>query len=140
LPVVLPLWAALGVTGWLLFVIPYRLTAWIVNRFTLETDTRSTWQFLIGSGVYLAWVVGWGVVAGFVWNLWAALAVLVAVPVVGMAGLLVRERWRGAWDDLSRFVLMRSRDRLLTTLRQEQHVLAERLDALYHRASAGETA
>ncbi|PKL93065.1 MAG: hypothetical protein CVV20_05550, partial [Gemmatimonadetes bacterium HGW-Gemmatimonadetes-1] len=94
----------------------------------------------IGSGVYLAWVVGWGVVAGFVWNLWAALAVLLAVPVVGMAGLLVRERWRGAWDDLSRFVLMRSRDRLLTTLRQEQHNLAERLDALYHRASAGETA
>ncbi|MDZ4388614.1 MAG: lysophospholipid acyltransferase family protein [Gemmatimonadales bacterium] len=140
LPVVLPLWAALGVTGWLLFVIPYRLTAWIVNRFTLETDTRSTWQFLIGSGVYLAWVVGWGVVTGFVWNLWAALAVLVAVPVVGMAGLLVRERWRGAWDDLSRFVLMRSRDRLLTTLRQEQHDLAERLDALYHRACAGETA
>lgn len=137
LPFVLPVWLLFGVVGWLLFLLPYQLTGMIVGRVTLEADTRSTWKFLVGGALYILWVIGLAVAAGLTWNLWAALSVLVAVPAVGMAGLLVRERWRGAWDDVRRFALLRGRRRLLDMLRAEQRALADRLDGLFQRHSSG---
>ena len=137
LPFVLPVWLMIGVTGWLLFVVPYQLTGMIVGRVSLEADTRSTWKFLVGGALYIIWVIGLAVTAGLTWNLWAALSVLAAVPAVGMAGLLVRERWRGAWDDVRRFSLLRGRRRLLDMLRAEQRALADRLDDLFQRHSSG---
>ncbi len=53
------------------------------------------------------------------------------LPVVGLAGLRIRERWRGAWSDASRFLLLRSRRRLIENLRVKQKDLAVRLKALY---------
>jgi len=137
LPFVLPVWLMIGVTGWLLFVVPYQLTGIVVGRFRLEADTRSTWKFLVGSGLYITWVVALAVIAGLTSNLWAVFAVLVVVPSIGMAGLLVRERWRGAFDDVRRFALLRGRRRLFDTLRAEQRALADRLDRLYQRHSSG---
>jgi len=139
LPFVLPVWLLLGVAGWGLFVVPYQLTGIIVGRVRLEADTRSTWKFLVGGGLYIVWVIALAVVAGVTWNLWAALSVLVAVPAIGMAGLLVRERWRGAWDDVRRFALLRGRRRLFDMLRAEQRSLADRLDHLHQRHTSGET-
>ncbi len=139
LPFVLPVWLLLGVAGWLLFVIPYQLTGIVVGRFRLEADTRSTWKFLVGGGLYITWVVVLAVAAGVIWNLWAALTVLVVVPVVGMSGLLVRERWRGAWDDIRRFRILRGRRKLFDMLRAEQRTLADRLDNLYQRYQTGAT-
>ena len=139
LPLVLPLWLVLGVAGWALFVVPYQLTGIIVGRVRLEADTRSTWKFLVGGGLYIVWVIALAVLAGLTWNLWAALSVVVAVPAVGMAGLLVRERWRGAWDDVRRFRLLRGRRRLFDMLRAEQRTLADRLDRLYQRDNPGAT-
>jgi hypothetical protein len=139
LPFVLPVWLLLGVAGWLLFVVPYQLTGIVVGRFTLEADTRSTWKFLVGGALYILWVAGLAVAAGLAWNLWSALMVLVVVPMVGMSGLLVRERWRGAWDDIRRFRLLRGRRRLFDMLRTEQRTLADRLDRLYQRYNPGAT-
>jgi 1-acyl-sn-glycerol-3-phosphate acyltransferase len=139
LPFVLPVWLVLGVAGWALFLVPYQLTGIIVGRVRLEADTRSTWKFLVGGGLYTVWVIGLAVVAGLTWNLWAAFSVLVAVPAIGMAGLLVRERWRGAWADVRRFVLLRGRRRLFDTLRAEQRALADRLEGLYQRHISGDT-
>lgn len=139
LPFVLPVWLMVGLSGWLLFVVPYQLTGIIVGRVRLETDTRSTWKFLVGGGLYITWVVVLAVVAGLTWNLWAALTVLIAVPTVGMAGLLVRERWRGAWDDVRRFALLHGRRRLFDTLRAEQRALADRLEGLYQRHLSGDS-
>ena len=77
--------------------------------------------------------VGWGLVAG--------LALLLALPAVGMLGLAVRERWRGAWSDARRFFLLRSRGALVDALRETQRELGVRLQALYDRhTGATETA
>jgi hypothetical protein len=48
-----------------------------------------------------------------------------------MVGLVLRDRWRGAWSDARRFFLLRSRRDLVTVLQAEQRDLAERLQALY---------
>jgi hypothetical protein len=53
-----------------------------------------------------------------------------------MTGLTVRERWRGSWEDARRFLLLRSRRDLVTTLQAEQADLAARLQRLYDRYTA----
>ena len=131
-----PFLLAVAVAGWALFLVPYRLTGWIVDRVRLKVDERSTWKMLVGIGVYASWVVtvagatgttggdmGRGVLVG--------LAVLLGMPMIGMVGLVVRERWRGAWRDVRRFFLLRSRGDLVAALRTERHDLAARLQSLY---------
>lgn len=131
LPLVLPLWAAVAAVGWLLFIVPYRLTGRVVDRFRLESDTRSTWKLLLGAAIYIVWVVILAI-AGGVWRgWWLGLLLLVAIPVVGLTGLLVRERWYGAWADVRRWVLLRSRRRLMDSLRNTQRELGLRLDRLF---------
>ncbi|MDH4046301.1 MAG: hypothetical protein OEW06_17775 [Gemmatimonadota bacterium] len=49
---------------------------------------------------------------------------------MGMLGLVVRERWRGAWDDARRFLLLRSRRDLVAQLGDERHALGARIDGL----------
>ncbi len=132
LPLVLPFWALLGVVGWLLFLVPYRLTGVVVGRFPLESDTRSTWKLMIGIVLYSLWVVALGVVAWRLRSPWSGLGTVVALPAMGMAGLLVRERWRGSWRDARRWLLLRSRRSLVDSLRATQRDLAARLDTLYH--------
>jgi hypothetical protein len=69
--------------------------------------------------------------AAITWGPRAGLLALVGVPCVGMVGLVLRDRWRGAWSDARRFFLLRSRRDLVTVLQAEQRDLAERLQALY---------
>ena len=137
LPLVLPLWAAIAVAGWLLFVVPYRLTGAVVARFPLEQDTRSTWKLMVGTLIYAAWVASWGAVTALALSPAAGLGVLVGAPVVGMAGLLVRERWRGSWRDARAWLLLRSRRRLVDALRATQHDLGARLDRRYRESLVG---
>jgi glycerol-3-phosphate O-acyltransferase / dihydroxyacetone phosphate acyltransferase len=142
-----PLALALAVAGWALFLVPYHLTGWIVNRVRLKPDERSTWKMLVGIGVYAAWVVlvaGTTGATGATGGMWrgvvAGVAVLLGMPAVGMLGLVVRERWRGAWADARRFFRMRSRRDLVAQLRDERRALGARLDALLTRLTHTEPA
>ena len=76
--------------------------------------------------------MGWAVLLGT--------AVLLGMPVVGMVGLVVRERWRGAGRDARRFFLLRSRTTLVSQLRAERGDLGARLDALLTRLTSSELA
>jgi hypothetical protein len=125
----------LALAGLLLFLAPYWLTGKLVDRLRLDVDERSTWKLLLGGAVYGAWLLLLAVVAGFSQGPSAVLAVLLVVPVVGMAGLVIRERWRGAWIDARRFFLLRSRQDLVATLRDRQRELAERFKLLYEERS-----
>lgn len=129
----LPLAALVAVAGMTLFYPPYRATGWIVRRFSLKEDERSTWKLLVGIGVYGIWVAAVAAVAALAWGWRGVVCVLLGVPAVGMIGLAVRERWRGAWHDARRFFLLRSRRDLVSTLQAEQADLAARLQALYHQ-------
>jgi 1-acyl-sn-glycerol-3-phosphate acyltransferase len=132
---VMPMALLLALAGLLLFLAPYWLTGKLVDRLRLDVDERSTWKLLLGGAVYGAWLLLLAVVAGFSQGPSAVLAVLLVVPVVGMAGLVIRERWRGAWIDARRFFLLRSRQDLVATLRDRQRELAERFKLLYQERS-----
>lgn len=127
-PLLMPLALMVAAAGWLLFLVPYHLTGWVVDRFRLEPDTRSTWKLMIGGLLYLAWVLLLAVLGAMRWNWWMGIVVMLVVPMVGMAGLLVRERWRDSWRDARRWLLLRSRRRLVESLRDEQQRLAEALE------------
>jgi hypothetical protein len=130
-PLVLPFAAVLGLAGFVLFWAPYRLTGWAVDRLDRPADQRATYKLLFGTAIYGLWVLAGAAVAAATVHVLAGAAVLVIVPLVGMAGVVVRERWRGAWTDARRFLLLRSRRRLRDALRERQRALATRLDAMY---------
>lgn len=133
---------ALAATGWVLFLVPYRVTGWLVDRVRLRVDERSSWKMLVGMGVYALWTAAVTAVAAVVaggtrWRgMLIGLTVLLGMPVVGMAGLVVRERWRGTWRDVRRFYLLRSRRRLMSALLTERENLAVRLQSRYAAAAA----
>jgi 1-acyl-sn-glycerol-3-phosphate acyltransferase len=136
IPLVMPLAGAVAIVGWLLFWAPYRLTGFVVERMRRPPDQRSSYKLLVGIAVYAVWVLGLAVAGAITFNVWVGLGVLLGVPALGMAGLVIRERWRGAWGDVRRFVLLRSRRPLVDTLRATQRDLGVRLDALYQDFAA----
>lgn len=127
LHLVMPFGALLAVAGAMLFWIPYRLTGVVVDRLRLDQDVRSTWKLLVGIVLYAAWLglLTWG--AGATLGLAGAAACLVGVPAVGMAGLIVRERWAESWGDVRRFFLLRARRDLASSLIGRQRELSQRL-------------
>ena len=64
--------------------------------------------------------------------------VLAATPALGLTGQWVRERWRGAFSDARRFLLLRSRKQIRLQLKEDQTRLAGKLEKAYEewRASA----
>ena len=133
---VMPLAAAIAIAGVLLFWVPYRLTGFVVDRMQRPPDQRSTYKLLVGIVLYAVWVVALAALGAATLNLWAGLAVLVGAPALGMSGLIVRERWRGAGTDVRRFLLLRSRRTLVDALRAAQRDLGVRLNALYQDFAA----
>jgi glycerol-3-phosphate O-acyltransferase/dihydroxyacetone phosphate acyltransferase len=132
-PLVMPLAAVVAAAGWLLFLVPYRLTGVIVDRFALKPDTRSTWKLMMGTLLYTIWLL---LLAAAAWRFagwWAAGLVMVGAPLIGVAGMLVREQWRGSWRDAQRWLLLRSRKPMIDGLRQAQCDLGGRLDRLHNQ-------
>ena len=129
----MPLAALVGLAGWIIFLVPYQLTGVIVDRFRLEPDTRSTWKLLVGLAVYVVWLVALVALAWVIGGGVAALITLVAIPAVGMLGLLVRESWRGSWKDARRWLRLRSRKDVMDALRADQAALGRRLTSLQQR-------
>ena len=132
----LPLAVALVVGGAVCFFPPYHLTGLIVRRLHLHEDERSTWKLLLGIVIYAVWIIALAGAAAIRWGLAAGAVVAVSLPWVGVGGIVVRERWRGAWSDARRFFLLRSRRDLVAGLRARQRDLAERFRALYEERMA----
>jgi glycerol-3-phosphate O-acyltransferase/dihydroxyacetone phosphate acyltransferase len=137
LHLLLPLAVVSSFAGLVLFWPPYRATGWVVRRFHLEEDLRSTYKLLIGIPVYVGWLAALATGVVLLLEGWVAATVIVSVPVLGMTGLLFRERWSAAWTDARRFLLLRSRRGLVAALRERQRDLGARLDALQREYAAG---
>ena len=133
---VMPLALSIAAAGFVLFFPPYWLTGRAVARIRLDPDERSTWKLLLGGACYLLWVLLLAGAVALLRGAIAGLAALALVPAIGMIGLVIRERWRGAWEDARRFFLLRSRRDLVAALRERQHALAERLKTLYPERAA----
>jgi 1-acyl-sn-glycerol-3-phosphate acyltransferase len=128
----LPLGVSLAIVGQALFYVPYKFTGWLVERLRLEEDLRSTYKLLGGFIFYLLWIILLAVVAWLKIGALAGILSVVLIPVMGVATLLVRERWRSAWSDARRFFLLRSRRQLIDTLRTRQRELGARMDRLFN--------
>lgn len=128
---VLPPAVAIAAVGFAIFWPAYRLTGAIVGAIAPPPEQRSTHKVLIGALVYLVWIVLLGGVVGRIWSIREGLAAVAALPVVGLWGLWIRERWSGAWTDLRRTILLHSRRELFAEWRTDQRHLARRLDQVY---------
>lgn len=131
LPLLVPPAVLMALLGAAVFWVPFRLTDRIVATIGPGEDQQSTYKVLVGALVHLIWILLLAVLAGRLLGTWVALAVLVLLPVSGLVGLWVRERWRGAWSDARRFLLLRSRRELHRQLETQQRTLADRLHQIY---------
>ena len=67
----------------------------------------------------------------FLASLGAGLAVVLGLPIVGVLGRRIAERWSGAWSDARRFFLLRAHTDLLRTMRDERKEIANDLLRFY---------
>ena len=140
---------ALASVGWLLFWPPYRLTGGVSALLRRPRDQVATYKLLVGAGIYALWLAL--LAAGAAWlafdsrgtissgesigsGVWlrpalASAGVVLGLPLIGMIGLWVRERWRSAASDLRRFWAQRSRREMMAELAQDQESLARRIEA-----------
>ena len=131
LPLLGPPVVLLALLGAAVFWVPFHLTDRIVATIGPGEEQRSSYKVLVGALVHLFWILLLTVLAWRFLGPWVALAVLVILPVSGLVGQWVRERWRGAWSDARRFLLLRSRRELHRQLKAEQRTLADRLHRTY---------
>lgn len=132
--VALPLEIAIAWLGVILFWIPYRLTAVIVNRMPADGASRATFKLVAGAGLFVVWIA---LLAALAWIFagWApGVATLVLLPVLSLSTLPLLEKSSDAWSDARRFFLLRSRWKALGELKSRQLDLARRLNALRERA------
>jgi glycerol-3-phosphate O-acyltransferase/dihydroxyacetone phosphate acyltransferase len=119
----------------LLLWIPYRATGVIAGRMSKDRDTLSTYRVLVGAAVFTVWSAGLaaliGRMAGWPWGL----AVLAAVPAIGVGGLFAVERWQASFAAARRWWLLRA-DPRLRDLKERQAQLAMRLDDAAQQADA----
>lgn len=121
----------IGLIGGLAFWIPYQVTGRITRAANAPSDRRSTFQLLVGIAVYTVWLVLVATIVTVTASMSAGLIVAVAMPSAGLFGLWVRERWRGAWADVRRYLVLRSRRELIDGLAKRQQKLAVDLAELY---------
>lgn len=123
--------ALVAVLGAVVFWPPYRVTGLVADLMKPDADELSTHRLLVGIVVYGGWVLAAATLAMVLLGPLSGLAILAALPAVGMSGLLVRERWRGAWHEARRFFLLRSRRSLVAGLTARQRELAADLEAVH---------
>jgi 1-acyl-sn-glycerol-3-phosphate acyltransferase len=121
---------AVAAAGFLLWWVPYRLTGIVAEGIHGERDIRSTYKLYGGIVVYAAWltvlIIAAGALGGALW----AVITLIAAPALGVAGLWIRERWRAAWRDVKRYLVLRRHPGRVRELRRRQRELAERFEVL----------
>ncbi len=110
---------------------PYRLTALATRMAPPDEDVQSTYKLLTGMALYPLWTILAAIASWQFFGPWGGVVALVAMPLVAFVGMLIRDRWRGAWDDVRRYFTLRSRRDLVAVLRTRQAGLAERLEELY---------
>jgi hypothetical protein len=121
---------AVAAAGFLLWWVPYRLTGIVAEGIHGERDIRSTYKLYGGIVLYAAWltvlVIAAGALGGALW----AVITLFAAPALGVAGLWIRERWRAAWRDVKRYLVLRRHPGRVRELRRRQRELTERFEVL----------
>ena len=126
-----------ALAGYVLFRAPNVATALATTAMAPPEDRLSTYKVLVGFIIHAIWTILLALIVGFVVGPLVGLAALAGIPVFGVAGLRMRESWRGAGRDLRRFYALKARRALMDELREEQSRLAKGLEVIRARWSAG---
>lgn len=119
--------APLAVVGAVFFFLPYHLIRWAEPRYDLPPERRATYKVLGGAAVFGGWILFSAALLRELVGWRPALAVLVALPLLGLFTLAVRDRWREAAADLKRILLLKGRQDLSRKLLERQADLASRI-------------
>jgi glycerol-3-phosphate O-acyltransferase/dihydroxyacetone phosphate acyltransferase len=119
---------ALAALAIAVFWIPYRATDLLASALEKTRAGIATYRVIGGVVVFAAWtlLLTFVVVGMFGWR--AGGLTLVAVPVLGIAGLYAVDHWRDTIGTARRWITLRRRDPRIGTLRERQRELADRLD------------
>ena len=128
---------ALATAGHVVFWIPFQLTRTLTAKAAPALDRVSTYKLLIGILAYGAWVAAIALAALWLWGRWVALASLLLLPPLGMAGLWIRERWREVAGEIGRTLVLRARRQVVEELGAEQRRLGTELQALWEAWDSG---
>jgi glycerol-3-phosphate O-acyltransferase/dihydroxyacetone phosphate acyltransferase len=134
--IALPLQVAFAWAGAVLFWIPYRLTAVVVNLASPDGAGRASVKLVAGTALFVMWIALLTAAAWIGAGWMAGIGALLLLPLLALATLELLEKADHAWRDARRFFLLRSRARRLDELRSRQAALALRLRALRNRATA----
>ncbi len=124
----------MGVIGGVMFWIPFQVTSKLSQSANLPVDQRATFNLLVGIIVYGIWIAAVATIAARTTSITTGVIIGAILPIFGMIGLLIRERWRGAWRDVRRYFTFRSRRELIDALALRQRKLAGELSELYQNA------
>ena len=94
---------------------------------------------MVGLFTYSAFLLVLTLAMGLRFGVLAGAASAILVPLIGVLGQVVRERWRNAWGDARRFFVLRSRREMVRALRDQQRKLSVRLEAVYQSSIANVT-
>lgn len=125
--------AALGI---LVYFTPYRLTGLLADRFVKDEDVRATFKVLVGGLLHIVWTAAITGIVGWRFGWFAAICVLVGLPLAGFVTMHVAERWKSATAEARRFFLRARRRRELAKLRTRQRELAVHLHELWEQVRA----
>jgi 1-acyl-sn-glycerol-3-phosphate acyltransferase len=135
----LPLLAAGGMAavGLLLVSGPMILADVFTRSPGSDQSERATRHLFIGAALVLLW---WTVLAGLgaaSWGWPAGLVLALALPILGISGLVVQQAWATRLHQARRWLLLRFGPQRRKRLLSEQAMIARRLDDIIARPPAG---
>lgn len=118
----------LAFLGSLLNAAPY-FTVRLIGQRHIASDT-ATWTVYPALAVFPAFWLLQGVLAGLLAGFWIGVAVVVAAPVAGSVALAFHDTRRRLQNEARAWFMLRTRQRLATTLLAKRLEVLEQLDAL----------
>jgi glycerol-3-phosphate O-acyltransferase / dihydroxyacetone phosphate acyltransferase len=120
--------------GAILFWIPLELTRPIATRLCRTPLRMALYKILIGTTLCLAWLALLAGAAAITAGWKAGIAAVVVLPIVGLARMVLLDRWQTSVRDARSFFVLRSRRARLQRLHDDQTALARRLRRLWKRS------
>jgi glycerol-3-phosphate O-acyltransferase/dihydroxyacetone phosphate acyltransferase len=121
----------LAIVGTALNILPYylvRAVAWIVRR---SPDQVATYKVFGGLFLYpLTWIVESILGTRWTGNGWLGALIFLAGPLTGYAALLFHEQRRLFWTESKAYLLLKTRKRLATELKERRDAVLQEVEAL----------